>query len=247
MPDYRRRAAREQMSVRVDLNGIIADASGSAGVARDEVDALAPRISEITHCAEGPPQRRGAAVLRAAVPEGCAGEDQGAGGGGARRGRHAGRPRHRRLGARHARRSIEALGSDTPRVVVADNVDPWSFGEAARRPRPEARTTFNVISKSGETAETMAQFLIVRDQLLRQLGAVDYAKRVVITTDAEQGALRQVVHDEGFRDLVIPAGVGGRAFRRAHVGRAVRRRLRRPARRRSARRCGVDGYAVSGG
>ena len=56
----------------------------------------------------------------------------------------------------------------------------------------------------------MAQFLIVRDLLLRQFGAVDYTKRVVVTTDAESGALRQVIHDEGFRDLAVPAGVGGR-------------------------------------
>ncbi len=33
---------------------------------------------------------------------------------------------------------------------------------------------------------------------------------VVITTDADFGALRQVVHDEGFRSLAVPAGVGGR-------------------------------------
>ncbi len=108
-----------------------------------------------------------------------------------------------------AKTVVDALGGETPRVVVADNVDPWSFGKLLDG-LDLARTTFNVISKSGETAETMAQFLIVRDLLLRKLGAVDYSKRVVITTDADEGALRQVVHDEGFRDLVIPAGVGGR-------------------------------------
>jgi glucose-6-phosphate isomerase len=67
-----------------------------------------------------------------------------------------------------------------------------------------------VVSKSGETAATMAQFLIVRDRLLRALGAIDYKARVIVTTDAEQGSLRQIVNDEGFRDLAIPAGVGGR-------------------------------------
>src|SRR5262249_45130314 len=80
------------------------------------------------------------------------------------------------------------------------------------------RATFNVISKSGETAETMAQFLIVRDLLLHQLGGVDYVKRVIITTDAEHGALRQIVHDEGFRALVIPDGVGGRFSVLSSVG-----------------------------
>lgn len=208
MPDYRRRAAREQMSVRVDVNGIIAEAIGNAGVTREEVDALAPRTSEITHSLKGrrsagelpfyelPYQKNALAKVKALAAEVRAECDRlvvlGIGG-----------------SALGTKTLIDALGGETPQVVVADNVDPWSFGKLLDG-LDLARTTFNVISKSGETAETMAQFLIVRDLLLRQLGAVDYARRVVITTDAEQGALRQVVHDEGFRDLVIPAGVGGR-------------------------------------
>jgi glucose-6-phosphate isomerase len=56
----------------------------------------------------------------------------------------------------------------------------------------------------------MAQFLIVRDRLLRELGAVDYKQHIVVTTDAKQGALRQIVNDEGFRSLPIPPAVGGR-------------------------------------
>src|SRR5207244_9514696 len=49
-----------------------------------------------------------------------------------------------------------------------------------------------------------------RDRLLRELGAVDYKPHLIVTTDAKTGALRQIVNDEGFRDLPIPAGVGGR-------------------------------------
>ena len=136
-----------------------------------------------------------------------------------------------------SRAILSALGSGTPRVVVADNVDPWSFG-ALLDGLDLTRTAFNVVSKSGETAATMAQFLIVRDRLLRALGAIDYKPRVIITTDAEHGSLRQIVNDEGFRDLVVPAGVGGRfsvltaaglfpaaVARRAHRGRARRRRV----------------------
>src|SRR5439155_12804558 len=100
----------------------------------------------------------------------------------------------------------EALGL---RVVVADSIDPESFGALLGR-LDVKRTLFNVVSKSGETAETMAQFLIVRDRLLRELGAVDYKPHLILTTDAKSGALRQIVNDEGFRDLPIPAGVGGR-------------------------------------
>ena len=47
----------------------------------------------------------------------------------------------------------------------------------------------------------MAQFLIVRDRLLREFGAVDYKDHVVVTTEAQRGSLRQIVNDEGFRSL----------------------------------------------
>ena len=208
MPDYRRRAVREKMSVRLDVNGMMAEAIGQAGVTREEVDALATRISEITHALKGRraagelpfyelPYQKEALTAIKALATAVRGECDalvvlGIGG-----------------SALGTKTLLSALGEGTPRVIVADNVDPWSFG-ALLDSLDLGRTTFNVISKSGETAETMAQFLIVRDLLLRQLGAVDYTKRVIITTDAEHGALRQVVHDEGFRDLVIPAGVGGR-------------------------------------
>jgi glucose-6-phosphate isomerase len=208
MPDYRRRAAREAMSVRLDVNGMTADAIGQAGVAREEVEMLASRTGEIAASLKA---RRAAGVLpfyelpyekealaraKTLAAEVRAESDTlvvlGIGG-----------------SALGAKTLVAALADGAPRVLVADNVDPWSFGRLLDG-IDLARTTFNVISKSGETAETMAQFLIVRDLLLREFSAVDYAKHVVVTTDAEGGALRQVIRDEGFRDLVVPAGVGGR-------------------------------------
>jgi glucose-6-phosphate isomerase len=207
MPDYRRRAAREAMSVRLDVNGMMADAIGPLGVARGEVEGLAPRVTEITRTLktqraagalpfyELPYQKDALATLKslaAAVREECDTLAVLGIGGSA-------------LGAKTLVSALET----TRRVLVADNVDPWSFATLLDG-LDLARTTFNVVSKSGETPETMAQFLIVRDLLLRQLGAVDYAKRMVITTDADAGTLRQVIHDEGFRDLAVPAGVGGR-------------------------------------
>jgi len=208
MPDYRRRAARAAMSVRLDVNGLMAEAIGGAGIGREEIDGLATRLSEVSHVLKGrrsagelpfyelPYQKEALTRIKALAAEVRAESDTlvvlGIGG-----------------SALGIKAVMQALATDSPRVVVADNVDPWSLGTLLDG-LDLGRTTFNVISKSGETAETTAQFLIARDLLLRSLGAVDYAKRVVITTDAEGGALRQVVHDEGFRDLVIPAGVGGR-------------------------------------
>src|SRR3990170_216568 len=54
-----------------------------------------------------------------------------------------------------------------PRLHVLDNVDPETIAALLDR-LPLARTLFIVTSKSGGTAETMAQFLIVHDRLLAE-------------------------------------------------------------------------------
>ncbi len=51
-----------------------------------------------------------------------------------------------------------------PRLYVLDNIDPTTIGPLFDR-LDMRRTLFNVVSKSGSTAETMAQYLIVRDRL----------------------------------------------------------------------------------
>jgi glucose-6-phosphate isomerase len=71
------------------------------------------------------------------------------------------------------------------------------------------RTLFNVISKSGETAETMSQFLIALDLLEDCVGA-DWKKHLVVTTDAKTGILRPFVEAEGLESFAVPDSVGGR-------------------------------------
>ncbi len=95
-----------------------------------------------------------------------------------------------------------------PRLFVADNVDPAGFEGILRAVAPE-KTLFNVISKSGGTAETMSQFIIVRDMLKKRLGK-NYKDHIVATTDPEKGILRKIATDEGFETFPIPANVGGR-------------------------------------
>jgi glucose-6-phosphate isomerase len=96
-----------------------------------------------------------------------------------------------------------------PRLFVLDNVDPDLVGEFLDRVDPN-ETLFNVISKSGATAETMAQFLIFRQRLLEVLGEERHRDHVVVTTDAAKGVLRDIVRREGYRAFVVPDGVGGR-------------------------------------
>ena len=95
-----------------------------------------------------------------------------------------------------------------PRLFVADNIDPDGFEGILRVVDPE-KTMFNVISKSGGTAETMSQFIIVRDILKKRLGK-KYKDHIAATTDPEKGILRKIATEEGFETFPIPANVGGR-------------------------------------
>jgi glucose-6-phosphate isomerase len=98
-----------------------------------------------------------------------------------------------------------------PRLFVMDNVDPVQFANLLDLLAPTLKKTlFDVISKSGETAETAAQFLIVRDLLTRKLGVRGLARRLVVTTDPDTGTLREMAQREGWYTLPVPPGVGGR-------------------------------------
>jgi glucose-6-phosphate isomerase len=96
-----------------------------------------------------------------------------------------------------------------PRLHVLDNVDPVSIAALLDR-LPLERTLFIVTSKSGGTAETMAQYLVVRERLTARLGAGAPADHLVFVTDPAKGALRPIANAEGIPALDIPANVGGR-------------------------------------
>lgn len=97
-----------------------------------------------------------------------------------------------------------------PRLFVLDNVDPSlvkdTFDLLGRRLKT---TVVNVISKSGETAETASQFMIVRELLKKRLGD-DFARRIVATTDPNKGTLHDIAARDGYDTLVVPEDVGGR-------------------------------------
>lgn len=96
-----------------------------------------------------------------------------------------------------------------PRLHVLDNVDPDWIGEFLAHVDPRT-CLFNVISKSGSTAETMSQFLIFQEVLIEALGQEEHKRHVVVTTDGKRGVLRPIVEEEGYASFVVPEGVGGR-------------------------------------
>ena len=101
----------------------------------------------------------------------------------------------------------DAERGSRPRLHVLDNVDPHRIDALLGRLKLE-RALFVVISKSGGTAETMAQYLVVRERLTQQ--TKDAAAHLVFVTDPKNGALRQIANREGIPALDIPPAVGGR-------------------------------------
>jgi glucose-6-phosphate isomerase len=96
-----------------------------------------------------------------------------------------------------------------PRLYVLDNVDPRSVSALLNR-IDLRRTLFNVVSKSGSTAETMAQYLVVEGRLREALGEESTRGHFLFTTDPAAGALREIAAAEGVPALEIPPNVGGR-------------------------------------
>ena len=95
-----------------------------------------------------------------------------------------------------------------PRLHVLDNVDPATIGPFLDR-LDLRRTLFNVVSKSGGTAETMSQYLVIRARLEAELGD-GYRRHLLFTTDPEKGVLRQIARADDIATLPIPGNVGGR-------------------------------------
>lgn len=102
------------------------------------------------------------------------------------------------------------------KLFVYDNVDPVFLHEILQSLDLD-KTIFNIITKSGTTAETMAGYMILT-ALLKKKYPQDYQSRIVITTDKEKGFLRQVIKNEGYASFVVPDNVGGRFSVLSDVG-----------------------------
>jgi glucose-6-phosphate isomerase len=107
-----------------------------------------------------------------------------------------------------------ALAEEPERHVVLDNVDPEHV-ERTLADLPLANTAINVVSRSGTTAETLANFLVVREAYER--ADVDWTDRIVVTT-GEAGPLRELADAHDLPTLPVPEGVPGRFSALSSVG-----------------------------
>lgn len=104
-----------------------------------------------------------------------------------------------------------------PRLIVLDNLDPDLIGEFLDCVDP-SECWFQVVSRSGESVATLAQFSIMRDELARRLGPEAHKERVAITTNAHSGPLHRIAQEEGYASFPIPDGVQGRFAALSAVG-----------------------------
>lgn len=120
---------------------------------------------------------------------------------------------HSALGRPFAEVALSSRGAPPrpgapPRLFVVDNVDPEETRAVLDLADPR-ETLYHVVTKSGETSETIATFLIVLRQLRARVGR-DWRPHLVFSTDPEKGFLRRLAKREKIAAFPIPPGVGGR-------------------------------------
>ncbi|MEO2158197.1 MAG: hypothetical protein ABGX31_02555, partial [bacterium] len=96
-----------------------------------------------------------------------------------------------------------------PKVYFLDNLDPVSTRELLEIIDIES-TFFNVVSKSGSTAETLALYAIIEDLVREEMGSDKVPEHFLFTTDPSVGVLRSIAEAKEIPSLEVPPEVGGR-------------------------------------
>lgn len=96
------------------------------------------------------------------------------------------------------------LEKKLPRLFVLDNIDPSLLFDIFSRVK-EDDNLFVFVSKSGNTSETLAQYLFVK----KHFPKFSHQQCVVIT-DPKEGFLRNLAEKEKIKSFSIPPSVGGR-------------------------------------
>lgn len=219
MVPYKNKAWKEEMAVRVDYNHVMAGFMGEEhGVFDGEIESLLPEVRDIHHDIKERRAReelpfldlpgqdvRGLVEMAKGIRKrydnlvvlGIGGSALG----NITLNQALNHPYFNELSKTGRKRA--------PRIYVMDNVDPDRLAGLLDL-LDMKKTAFNVITKSGGTAETMANFLVCREALIQAVGQKEHAAHIVVTTDETKGNLKRAAERDGYAVLVIPDGVGGR-------------------------------------
>jgi len=95
-----------------------------------------------------------------------------------------------------------------PRIFFIDNVDPDELNGLLDI-LDLKKTLVNIITKSGDTTEIMAVYMIIKDRMKKECDD-NYRESIVCTTDRNTGILRHLASQEGYKTFEVPDDVGGR-------------------------------------
>ncbi len=213
--------------IRLDVNAMMAEYVGPRGIAREELDRLIPTLKEAHAAVEAGrgkgmqgwmdlPYNQDAVLDRIEAAASRIRKEFDAfvvlGIGGSALG-----PAAVQQALNHLHyNELPAEKRGGPRLYIEDNIDPERMA-ALMDVIDLKKTCFNVITKSGGTAETMSQYLIVTEALKAALGE-EWRRHIVITTSEKKGFLIKIAQREGFETFYIPDGVGGRFSELCPVG-----------------------------
>ncbi len=111
------------------------------------------------------------------------------------------------LGATALHDALKLKVKKQPKLVVLDNIDPAMIAEAEKE-LPLKKTLFLVITKSGTTPETLAQYFFFQKKLAA--AKLPLVKHIVVITDEHAGFMREEVQRLKLPSFSIPQNVGGR-------------------------------------
>ncbi len=124
------------------------------------------------------------------------------------------------LGARALQKAFfpaqDRPGHEGPWLWIADNIHPAEF-EAVLDRLPPNETLVVVVSKSGGTLETLAQYFLCLEWLQKRLIGT-WQEHLFVVTDAQKGFLRDEIDRHFVRSLSVPEGLGGRYSALSAVG-----------------------------
>ena len=94
----------------------------------------------------------------------------------------------------------------SPKVYFLENVDEWSISRLTKKINLQ-NTALVVISKSGETIETLSQFFFLKNEMKE---IRNFKKKVFIITENKKSTLKEIQEEEELKFYEHKKNIGGR-------------------------------------
>ena len=96
--------------------------------------------------------------------------------------------------------------NSSPKLYFLENIDEWSILRLTERINLQ-KTAIVVISKSGETIETLSQFFFLKN-VMKNIN--NFNKKVFIITEEKKSTLKEIQEEENFKFFEHKKNIGGR-------------------------------------